>query len=234
MRTTLRLLGGSVMALLLASCSPSGNQPKLTITSMVTVASAPAASDNPPTSSSAAAPEPPSPGAAFDQVAAWVESAPEAAASNYRTGTDYEGKKHSLDHGELAFTSPSQKITCYGSGGLYCSVDFQNPLPKPPTAYGNWLPGIVIFSDDGLHIGQGRGDPPTFYFTGNGPELPYGQKISFGEDGNRYTCRMEQSGLTCVNKAQGSGALLSDQGVVPYGCLRESAEVGNSAKAYKC
>ena len=84
--------------------------------------------------------------------------------------------------------------------------------------FGNWVGGWAYYTGDSANLGSFHGDPGEFTY-GYGAELPYGQKISFGKGSDRYVCRMEQNGLTCVNSAKGSAVLLNDQGVTPYGML---------------
>ncbi len=124
----------------------------------------------------------------------------------------------------VAFTTPSGRTTCMtgmtsvDKGQLACLAQLSDGPAKPADAGpdGEWISGWVNYPGDTLTVGGIHGDPGQFSY-GKGPQLPWGQRLKFGD----YQCRDDQTGLFCVNYAHQSGARISDAGVVAFGCLRE-------------
>ncbi|WP_327110332.1 DUF3558 domain-containing protein [Nocardia sp. NBC_01730] len=138
---------------------------------------------------------------------------------------------------DIAFVSPTGKISCitgvaYSIEGFDCEVELKTPMPQPGEGYGNWFGGFVSYSGQRLTVGQFRGDPGLF-INGKGQTLPYDSTLTFGN----YTCRLATTGLTCVNPTERTGVQMSDDGVVPLGCLQEapaSQRESSVGRAYSC
>ncbi|WP_280395282.1 hypothetical protein [Nocardia brasiliensis] len=181
-----------------------------------------AAEDHPPAKTTTAAPSPTAPSreGQLNERIAWVRAGSAADVGQYRSVTT-EGRPATALNGDIAFTSPSGKISCitgteYGIDGLNCVVKLKSPIPKPGEGFGNWDGGYVNYTGTKLTVGQFRGDPGLF-INGNGQTLPYDSTLTFDD----YTCRIATSGLTCVNPTDRSGVQMSDDGIVALGCLRE-------------
>jgi hypothetical protein len=177
----------------------------------------------PPTSQTRSAP---SRGASVADLESWVQGGSKADPAGYATARLDSGTVTDLKS-DRAFTSPSRKISCitdyeHGDQGIFCLVDLKNPLPRPRDGMGNWKGGWIRYSGDKLTVGAYRGDPGPFV-QGLGPELSYGSALSIRD----YTCRMDTTGLMCVNPAANSGVQMSDAGVVPFGCLQEGPVTPN-------
>ncbi|MFI6040028.1 hypothetical protein ACIA8C_00230 [Nocardia sp. NPDC051321] len=151
---------------------------------------------------------------------AWAQAGSAADVSHYHSASTGGGSAADLKS-DIAFVSPSGKISCitgteYQIDGFNCTVKLKNPIPKPGEGFGNWDGGFVSYSGQHLSVGQFRGDPGLF-IHGDGQTLPYDSKLTFGN----YVCRIATSGLTCVNPSTRTGVQMSDDGVVPFGCLKE-------------
>ncbi|MBS4730479.1 hypothetical protein MSM1_19845 [Mycobacterium sp. SM1] len=202
--------------LLLAGCAHTvsdGSQQTRTRAPSTTVTSA---------APSAARPLPPSgppgPGTPISDVIAWVKAATPADAARYHSATR-EGATTGLGD-DIAFTAPGGTVACmtdskHASGTLSCLVDLSKPPPRPPNASGAWKGGWVDFDGASLQVGSVHGDPGAFIY-GEGPELPDGQSLAFGD----FRCRADHAGALCVNYAHRSAVALSAAGVEPFGCLR--------------
>ncbi|WP_330250544.1 hypothetical protein OG874_30535 [Nocardia sp. NBC_00565] len=175
-----------------------------------------------PASTTAAAPSstPPDRDSQLNDRIRWVQAG--NAVDNARYGTvSMDGKPPTDLKGDIAFVSPSGKISCitgakYDIDGLTCVVKLKNPPPAPAGGLGNWSPGYTTYSTKGVTVGAFRGDPGLF-IDGEGQTLPYDSTITFGA----YTCRIVSTGLTCVNPTIRTGVQLSDDGIIAYGCLHE-------------
>ncbi|MEU2036379.1 hypothetical protein [Nocardia amamiensis] len=138
---------------------------------------------------------------------------------------------------DIAFVSPTRKISCItgtalGMDGFDCMVELKQPAPAPSEGYGQWFGGYVTYSAQRMTVGQFRGDPGLF-IHGQGQTLPYDSTFTFGD----YTCRLATTGLTCVDPTSSSGVQMSDEGVIPLGCLREVPEAEHEpavGRAYRC
>src|ERR1700747_1533355 len=95
-----------------------------------------------------------------------------------------------------------------------CMGNLKTPPPKPAGLELHWAGGWVDFDGQSLSVGSIHGDPGPFT-NGNGPQLPYGKALKFGD----YRCRTDQIGLYCANDAHQSAARYSDAGIEPFGCL---------------
>ncbi|MFD0363593.1 hypothetical protein ACFQZZ_19265 [Nocardia sp. GCM10030253] len=168
----------------------------------------------------------PTQGASVADLESWTRAGHKVEASEYSTARLDSGAVTDLKS-DRAFTSPSGKISCitdyeHGDQGIVCLVELKNPPAKPHDGMGNWKGGWIRYTGSKLTVGAFRGDPGPFV-QGRGPELPYGSALSM----RGFTCRMDSSGLTCVNPAVGSGVQMSDAGVIPFGCLKEQAATQN-------
>jgi hypothetical protein len=172
-------------------------------------------------------PAPPGPNSSVADVIAWIEGRKPVDAAAYHEATRDATTTQLGD--DIAFTTPSDKTTCmtdskYHSGALACLVKLSDPPPRPADAYGEWVGGWVDFDGASITVGGLHGDPGRFT-KGDGPQLPYGESLKFGD----YQCRANQAGLYCVNYAHQSAARLSDAGIVPFGCVKQvtpPADVG--------
>lgn len=213
--------GIGALCLLLTSCRLHGHP--------VPVADAPPAAA--PTSTAAAA----SPGTSLPELTAWVQAGQSADRGGFHTVTR-DGASTDLGD-DVAFTSPSQKIKCMTTGksspygeGLSCLVQLVDAPARPSSVPGdsNWVGGWLDYPGDALNVGAQHGDPAQFV-NGYGAVLNYGSRLTFGD----YDCRMDTSGLTCVDRSAGSGVRINDSGVQPAGCL-EKTDPGVHALAYSC
>jgi hypothetical protein len=151
-------------------------------------------------------------------VTAWIQGGQPADDAAFHTATR-DGTATELGD-DVAFTTPSGKTTCmtdakFSAGALACIVKFINPPPRPPDFPTAWVGDWVDFDGLSVSVGSPHGDPGRFV-NGDGPPLPYGQTLKFGD----YQCRSDQVGLYCANNAHQSAARFSDAGVEPFGCLK--------------
>jgi hypothetical protein len=172
-----------------------------------------------PTSTKTTDPVPttaPAAGAAIAEVIRWIEAGTPADVSRYHSAVR-DGVTTQIDP-DVAFVSPSGKTNCMTDtrfgGALACLVDLTDPPPQPADVYGQWKGGWVDFEGPSVEIGSAHGDPGRFG-NGTGPELPYGQTLSFGD----YRCRADQTGTYCVNYAHQSAVRFVDSGIETFGCL---------------
>jgi hypothetical protein len=175
---------------------------------------------------------PPGEGAPIGDVVAWVEAGKPADPGSYRSATR-DGDTTQLGD-DVAFVTPSGKANCmtdskYSAGALACLVDLKNPPPRPDDAYGEWKGGWIDYDGKLIMVGRVKGDPERFA-AGRGPELPYGESLTFGD----YRCRSDEAGLVCVNYAFQSAARFSDAGVQPFGCLKPSAPMPQVGEVFSC
>ena len=164
----------------------------------------------------------PPPGAAINDVVAWVEQAAPADPAEHHVAFR-DGVSTRLGD-DVAFTAPSgtpnDSTQCmtdaqYNDSALICLTDLDSPAPRPEGAEGMWKPGWIEYTGTDLQVGALHGDPGPFV-KGIGPELAPGQALAFGD----FRCRSDAGGLACVNYAHRSAAWISSAGVVPYGCLQ--------------
>ncbi|WP_067465521.1 hypothetical protein [Nocardia amamiensis] len=166
----------------------------------------------------------------------WVRQGSAIDLGQYHSASLDDGQATDLQS-DIAFVSPTGKISCItgtalGMDGFDCIVELKQPAPAPGEEYGQWFGGYVTYSAQRLTVGQFRGDPGLF-IHGQGLALPYDSTFTFGN----YACRLATTGLTCVNPTSRSGVQLSDEGVVPLGCLREAHEAEREpavGRAYRC
>jgi hypothetical protein len=164
------------------------------------------------------APPPPA-GAPVAELISWIEAGVPAPAAIYHFATRDDGTTAPLEVADdVAFNTPSNKITCmtearYNSV-LQCMVALINPPPEPAGVQGEWINGWVSFDGASIEVGSLHGDPGPF-MQGRGRTLPYGQVLSFGT----VHCRADPAGLFCVDDAHHTGARYSDAGIEPFGCL---------------
>ncbi len=178
--------------------------------------------------SSTAAPEA---SASVAEAIAWVESAPPVDGADFqvalRNGTS------TLLGEDVAFTTPSgtscMTDTRRGSAALACLVDLIDPPPQPPGIYGVWKGGWVDFDGASVQVGSAHGDPGRFS-VGQGPPLPQGGSLSFGD----FRCRSDAAALVCVNFARQTGVRYSDDGIDVYGCAREISPPAGIGVQYTC
>lgn len=208
--------------LLVAGCSGAGVD---TAERSATPSSSAEASTSTPSkttiTSSVAAP-PPADGAPVAAVIGWIEAGKAADPGAFHSASR-DSDTTQLDSG-VAFTTPSGKTTCMtgmtqlDQGQLACLAELVDGPAKPADTGpdGQWIPGWIDFPGDTLTVGGIHGDPGQFSL-GRGPDLPYGQRLKFGD----YQCRVDQIGLFCANYAHQSAARINDAGVTPFGCLRE-------------
>lgn len=202
--------------------------PSLSVPTRTTPSSLP--STTTPTTTAPA--KPPEAGAGIADVIKFVESGRAADAGPFHTATR-DGVATELGD-DVAFTTPSGKSQCMTDstnfgGALACLVDLTIPPLQPPDIYGQWKGGWVDFAGPSIEIGSAHGDPGRF-ISGTGPQLPYGQSLSFGD----YRCRSDEAGLYCVNYANQSAAKFSDAGIVGFGCLQKVTPPAGIGEKYSC
>lgn len=188
-----------------------------------TTPTTPATTKTTPTTSGAAAAGAPAPGAPAGEAIAWVEAAAPVDSKDFQVALR-NGASTPLGD-DFAFTTPAgtQCMTDVkrGSNGLACLVDLIAPPPQPKDIYGVWKGGWVDFDGATVQVGSAHGDPGRFG-VGQGPPLPPGGSLSFGD----FRCRTDATALVCVNYAHQTAVRYSDDGVDPYGCRRESPPAG--------
>ncbi|RMI31783.1 hypothetical protein [Nocardia stercoris] len=176
----------------------------------------------------------PGPDRQIDELVAWIAAAPAADPNGYSTFTDQNGKivpVEPVGPAGYVFDSPTGKIKCYlGTPDLLdCRVRYRNPAPEPPNGHLNWLPSATEYTGDRADAGEFRGGAASVDM-GNGNPLGYGARITVGN----YSCRMDVTGLYCTRSGSKSGVQLSDQGLVPYGCLKKQPAAAGEPPTYKC
>lgn len=220
-----------IASVLVAGCSSTtGGQPDR----IEPIPPAPSASAPSGTTTSSGGPTPtaaPAPGAPIDGVLAWIEAGAPADVAAYREATR-EGQVTELGQ-DVAFTTPSGKTTCMtaqrADGALACLVDLLDPPPRPADAYGEWKGGWVDYDGSSVTVGSVHGDPGRFT-AGEGPELPYGQLLSFGD----FRCRSDAAGLFCADSANRSAVKFSDAGIEPFGCLQPVSAPPQIGERFQC
>jgi hypothetical protein len=184
-------------------------------------------SSTPPTSAVLA----PSGDAAVADVIAWVQAGPPVDGADFRVALR-NGTTTDLGD-DTAFTTASG-ISCMTetkrvAGGLACLVNLADPPPQPPDVYGVWKGGWVDFNDAGVQVGSAHGDPGRFS-AGQGPPLPAGGSLSFGD----FRCRADNTALVCVNYANQTAVRYSDDGIDTYGCARRDPPQSGIGIQYAC
>jgi hypothetical protein len=233
-----------VSSLLVAGCSHAidgrGQQTSATASTSPTapLSTSPATSAAPTAGATSAAPTAgatsaaPTAGAPISEVIAWVEAGSPADATRYHSATRDSVTTELGD--DVAFSAPLTKVTCmtdsqHTGGALACLVDLAHPPPQPTTVYGAWQGGWVDFDGANLQVGSAHGDPGPFT-NGDGPELPYGTALSFGD----YRCRADKDGMLCVNYAHRSAARLAAAGIEPFGCLQPVPAPDGAGEKFSC
>jgi hypothetical protein len=223
------LIAGCV---LVAGCSSSTGGQAERIEPIPPDSSASSPSRTSPTTTTAKPTTPPPPGAPVADVISWIEAGGPADAAQFHVATR-DGQTTDLGQ-DVAFTTPSGKTTCitdseYSAGALACLVDLTNPPPRPEDAYGEWKGGWVDYDGASVAVGSVRGDPGPFA-AGEGPALPYGAVLAFGD----YRCRTDTVGLFCANYAHQSAVRFSDAGVEPFGCLQPVTAPPQIGEMFNC
>jgi hypothetical protein len=165
-------------------------------------------------------------------VIAWIQAGKPADAGSFHSAT-LGGVTTQLD-GDVAFVMPSGKTTCmtdskYSGGALACLVKLKDPPPRPADAQTEWIGGWIDFDGTSINVGGLHGDPGRFT-AGNGPQLPYGSSLSFGD----YQCRADAVGLYCANFAHQSAARFSDAGIVAFGCAQQATPPPDIGEKFVC
>jgi hypothetical protein len=227
----MRMVGLVAVSLLVAGCSPGGDEAAERIkpvpsTSIPTTSSQPSAAA--PTSTKPA--QPPQPGAPIGAVIAWIEAGNPADAGGYHSAAR-DGQTTELGE-DVAFRSGTTNCMTdsrNADGALACLVDLTNPPPQPADVYGEWKGGWADFAGPTLEVGSAHGDPGRFA-TGTGAELASGDALEFGD----YRCRADQAGVFCVNYAHQSGARFSDAGIEAFGCLQKVTPPADIGIKFSC
>ena len=182
---------------------------------------------SPPSKSSAAPPKsspsappptaPPSPGAPVGDVAAWIAAGEPVDVAGFHTASR-DGAPVDLGD-DVAFITPSGKTRCATmssfTDALSCLVNLKNPPSRPPNFPTHWQANWVDFDGQSVTVGSPHGDPGPFA-NGDGPQLPYGKTLKFGD----YQCRTDRIGLYCASAAHKTAVRYSDAGIEPFGCLK--------------
>ncbi len=185
-------------------------------------------SSSPLASSAAQAPAADAPVA---EVVAWVQAGPPVDGADFRVALR-NGTTTNLGD-DTAFTTASG-ISCMTetkrvAGGLACLVDLADPPPQPSDVYGVWKGGWVDFDGTGVKVGSAHGDPGRFS-AGQGPPLPLGGSLSFGD----FRCRADSTALVCVNYARQTAVRYSEDGIDTYGCTRQDPPQSGIGVQYAC
>lgn len=215
---------------LLAACSHATVKPPEQPTTSTSGSARPATTS--PTPAPAA---PPRTGAPIADVIGWIEAGRPADAARYHTATR-DGQSTQLGD-DIAFTSPagpSAPTACmtdshHAGGALACLVSLADPPPRPADVYGEWKGNWVDFDGTTLQVGSAHGDPGPFQ-SGDGPKLPDGAALSFGD----YRCRADHADLFCVNYAHRSAVRFGSAGVEPFGCLQPAPAPEGVGRFFRC
>jgi hypothetical protein len=234
-----RVLAVAVL-LLVAGCSTNGGGPA-TNTSSAPSATPHSSSASPTTSATSSPPSKPPPtapppaNAPINDVIAWIQAGAAANPADFHSATR-DGDVTQLPHGDVAFTGPSTSdvVRCMtdstaGNGDLACLIKLANPPPRPADAYGHWEPGWIEFDGATLTVGGVHGDPGRFV-NGDGPPLPYGKALKFGD----YQCRSDPTGVYCVNYAHLSAVRIGNGEVQPLGCLQSAPSPPDVGMKFSC
>lgn len=222
--------------LLVAGCSNSADEAGEQYKSLTPIPSKSATTSAvTPTSTTPTSPvpaAPPAAGAPIKAVTSWVEAGGKVEPDGFHTATR-DGQTTDLGD-DVAFVTPSGTSRCmtdskYSEGALACLVRLSDPPERPAGAEGEWIGGWVDFTGNEVQIGSLHGDPGRFT-AGDGPALDYGRTLRFAD----YQCRSDPTGLYCVDFANQTGIRLSDAGVEPFGCLRETEPAEAVGQQYSC
>ncbi|MGV0586283.1 hypothetical protein ABQE45_21325 [Mycobacteroides chelonae] len=230
------LLGGLTMlgALLLVTGCSKGASVSPTTPSSSTPPSSSTTSKAPTSTTTTTPIELPEPaaGAPYDAVAQWISKGAPVDVANFRSATSQDGQKTDLGD-NVAFKTPSGKTRCMTSNiepdTLSCLVNLTNPPQRPAGTEGNWVGGWTDFNGHQVSVGGLHGDPGPFQ-SGDGNPLDYGGRLTFGDFG----CRSETSGLFCANTKTKSAIRISDAGIEPFGCLKETTPADGSGREFSC
>lgn len=226
------LLAASV---LVAGCSqiPAG-QPGPTELTPITpsrTSSATKTSTSAATTSSSASATAPGPSASAGEAVAWVEAAPPVDGADFQVALR-NGISTPLGD-DTAFTTAFGTSCMTDSkrvaSGLACLVELLDPPPQPPDVYGVWKGGWVDYDGTGVRVGSAHGDPGRFS-AGQGPPLPTGGSLSFGD----FRCRADTAALVCVNYANNTAVRYSDDGIAAFGCTRQTPPQAGIGIQYTC
>jgi hypothetical protein len=223
----MRIAALVAVSLLVAGCSHAitGHQTSApTSTSSRTTATTPSFSKRPVPSAA------PPAGAPVSDVIAWIEGGSPADAAGFHRATR-DGVTTELGD-DIAFTVG--KVGCmtdakHTGGALACLVDLIHPPPHPATVYGHWEGGWVDFDGASLQVGSAHADPGPFA-RGDGPELPTGKSLAFGD----YRCRADRDAVLCANYAHRSAVRLAAAGVQPFGCLHSVPPPDGVGEKFSC
>lgn len=227
----MRFTGLIAVTLLLAGCSHAtvsepGQTPNSGAPHGSTTAQAPIPSTTTPKPTAA-----PAAGAPIADVISWIEAGHPVDAAGYHSASR-DGETTALGD-DVAFTAGS--ATCmtgaaHPGDAFACVVtNLADAPPAPADVYGNWKGNWVDFSGDRLQVGSVHGDPGRF-LQGNGPDLPDGATLAFGD----YRCRTATTGLFCVNYAHRSAARFSPAGIEAFGCLRPVPPPADAGRLFSC
>lgn len=191
-----------------------------------------AAGATPTAATSATAPlNAPGPTASAAEAIAWVEAGPPVDGADFQVAL--RGGTTTALADDTAFTTAFGASCMTESkrvgGGLACLVNLVDPPPQPPDVYGAWKGGWVDYDGSSVRVGSAHGDPGRFS-AGQGPPLPLGGSLSFGD----YRCRADATALVCVNYAHKSAVRYSDDGVDALGCTRQTPPQAGIGIQYTC
>ena len=183
------------------------------------------------TSSSSASAQAPGPAASAAEAIAWVEAGPPVDGADFNVALR-NGAATSLGD-DTAFTT-SFGTSCMTdskrvASGLACLVNLVDPPPQPPDVYGEWKGGWVDYDASGVRVGSAHGDPGRFS-AGQGPPLPAGGSLSFGD----FRCRADATALVCVNYTNKTAVRYSDDGIDVFGCSRQTPPQAGIGIQFTC
>lgn len=169
--------------------------------------------------------------AAIGEAITWVEAGAPVDAAEFNVAL--RGATATRLGEDVAFTTPTG-TSCMtdvkrSSADLACLVDLSDPPPQPPDTYGVWKGGWVDFDGAGVRVGSAHGDPGRFA-AGQGPPLPAGRSLSFGD----FRCRTDADTLICVNYARQTAVRYADDGIEAFGCTRQSPPAAGVGIQYSC
>ena len=220
-------------SVLVAGCSqvPAGEPGPTELTPITPSRTGGATKTSTSTTSTTASAKAPGPDASADEAIPRVEAGPPIDGADFNVALR-NGVTTSLGDDTAfttAFGASCMTDTKRVASGLACLVNLVDPPPQPPDVYGVWKGGWVDYDGSSVRVGSAHGDPGRFS-AGQGPPLPLGGSLSFGD----FRCRADATALVCANYAHQTAVRYSDDGIDAFGCTRQTPPQAGIGIQYSC